>query len=101
MKVIVLPLLTVLYHIIEIYSYVVIASVIMTWLYAFEVVNPRNQFMWSVGKILYNLTEPILGRIRRFMPNLGGIDLSAVVLILLLLFLRLVISEIYVQIAVS
>ena len=60
----------------------------MSWLVAFNVVNPRNQFVSMVGEFLYRITEPVLRPIRNVMPNLGGIDISPVILILLLLFIR-------------
>lgn len=66
----------------NLYWWVVIASAIYSWLYAFNVVNPRNQLVASIGNALYQLTEPLLRPIRRFMPNLGGLDLSPIVLLL-------------------
>jgi len=72
----------------DLYWWVIIASAIFSWLYAFNVVNSRNQFVGSIGNMLYRLTEPALRPIRRFVPSLGGVDISPVVLILLLVFLR-------------
>ena len=74
--------------IIGLYTWVIIASAVMSWLVAFNVVNPRNQFVATVGETLYRLTEPALRPIRRFLPNLGGIDISPIVLLLLLFFVR-------------
>jgi len=74
--------------ILDIYSAIIIASAIMSWLVAFGVVNVRNQFIRVVVDLLYRVTEPVLRPIRRFLPNLGGIDISPVILILLLLFLE-------------
>ena len=71
----------------DIYWWIIIASAIFSWLYAFNVVNSRNQFVSSIGNMLYRLTEPALRPIRRFLPNLGGIDISPVILILLLILL--------------
>jgi YggT family protein len=79
--------------IIEIYTWIVIASAIMSWLVAFGVVNTRNQFIHMVVDFLYRITEPALRPIRRVMPNLGGIDISPVILLLLLFFLRSLLSE--------
>ncbi|MBN9243811.1 MAG: YggT family protein [Mesorhizobium sp.] len=72
----------------DLYWWVIIASAVFSWLYAFNVVNPRNQFVGSVGNALFRLTEPALRPIRRFMPDLGGIDISPIILLLILFFLR-------------
>ncbi|MEJ6783695.1 YggT family protein [Aminobacter sp. Piv2-1] len=72
----------------SLYWWVIIASAIFSWLYAFNVVNPRNQFVGAVGSMLYRLTEPALRPIRRFMPDLGGIDISPIILLLGIYFVR-------------
>ena len=72
----------------DLYWWIIIASAIFSWLYAFNVVNPRNQFVGAVGNALFRLTEPALRPIRRFMPDLGGIDISPIILLLVLFFLR-------------
>ena len=72
----------------DIYWWIIIASAIFSWLYAFNVVNSRNQFVSSIGNMLFRLTEPALRPIRRFMPDLGGVDISPIILLLLLFFLR-------------
>ena len=59
-----------------------------SWLYAFNVVNPSNQFVGMIGNALYRMTEPVLGPIRRVLPDLGGIDISPIVLLLAIFFLR-------------
>jgi len=74
--------------VITIYIWLLIASAIMSWLVAFNVINMRNRFVYVVGDFLYRVTEPALRPIRRFLPNLGGIDLSPIVLLLILFFLR-------------
>jgi len=66
----------------QLYAYVIVASAVLSWLIAFNVVNIRNDFVRSVWTLLTNLTEPLLQRIRRFMPNLGAIDISPVILLL-------------------
>ena len=66
----------------------VIAGAILSWLIAFNVVNTQNRFVYSVAEMLYRVTEPALRPIRSIMPNLGGIDISPVILILFLLFIR-------------
>jgi len=75
----------------DLYVWVVIASAILSWLVAFNVVNSRNQVVNTIGQALYNLTEPVLRPIRRFMPNLGGLDISAIVLILMIFLAQSVI----------
>jgi YggT family protein len=72
----------------DIYWWIIIASAIFSWLYAFNVVNSRNQFVGTVGNMLFRLTEPALRPIRRFMPDLGGIDISPIILLLILFFIR-------------
>jgi YggT family protein len=73
------------------YIYVLFAAAIMSWLIAFNVVNPRNQFVAMVADFLYRITEPVLRPVRAFMPNLGGIDISPVVVILVIVFIQSVI----------
>ena len=82
------PLIGFLVLVIDLYIWVVIASAILSWLIAFNVVNTSNRFVYSVAEMLYRLTEPALRPIRSIMPNLGGIDISPVILILFLLFIR-------------
>ena len=72
----------------SLYWWVIIASAVFSWLYAFNVVNPRNEFVGTIGNMLYRLTEPALRPIRRFMPDLGGIDISPVILLLIIYFVR-------------
>jgi YggT family protein len=79
--------------IIQLYIYVLIANAVLSWLLAFNVVNPRNQVVHAIGTALYRLTEPLLRPIRQFLPNLGGLDLSPVVLILLLIFVQNLLFE--------
>ena len=74
--------------ILENYTWLLIASAILSWLVAFNVINTRNRAIYLVGDFLYRVTEPVLRPIRRILPNLGGIDISPVILILLILFLR-------------
>ena len=76
---------------ITLYIYVIIASAVMSWLIAFNVVNPYNQVVRSIWQALNALTEPLLRPIRRWMPDLGGIDISPVVLILLCAFVQTVV----------
>ncbi|MBA5778500.1 YggT family protein [Stappia sp. F7233] len=75
-------ILDVVMLVLNLYTWVIIASAIFSWLYAFNVVNPRNQFVAMIGQALYSLTEPLLRPIRRFLPAMGGLDLSPIVLLL-------------------
>ncbi|MBT3789830.1 MAG: YggT family protein [Alphaproteobacteria bacterium] len=74
--------------IIDIYTFLLIMSVVLSWLVAFNVVNTQNRFVYMVGDFLHRITEPVLGPIRRFMPNMGGLDISPIILILALYFIR-------------
>ena len=75
-------------QVIGLYIMVVVGQVILSWLVSFQVVNTSNRFVYMVGDFLYRATEPALKPIRRVMPNLGGLDISPVVLILALVFAR-------------
>ena len=79
--------------VIQIYIWILIASAILSWLVAFDVVNRRNPFVSKVGLFLYRATEPLLRPIRRVLPLIAGVDLSPLVLILLLWFLRNLLFE--------
>ena len=82
------PFVILIYRIIDIYFYILILNVILSWLIAFNLLNTQSRF---VGMILYasqRLTNPLLNPIRRFLPNLGGLDISPIVLILLLFFIQ-------------
>ncbi|TCS64765.1 YggT family protein [Varunaivibrio sulfuroxidans] len=93
MSVILVPLLTVINIIINLYIYLLVGAVILSWLHAFNVVNSSNRFVYLVGDFLYRVTEPALRPIRNMLPNLGGIDLSPLVLILGLVFLQNVLQR--------
>jgi YggT family protein len=80
------PFLWLVHTIITLYIWVLIGAAVLSWLVAFNVVNPYNQFVRNVGEVLHRLTEPALRPIRSVLPNLGGIDISPVILILGLLF---------------
>ena len=83
-----LELLGFISSLITLYIYIIVASAVMSWLIAFNVVNPYNQFVRSIWQGLNALTEPLLRPIRRWMPDLGGIDISPVVLILICAFIQ-------------
>ena len=76
-------------QILKLYSYVVIANVLISWLIAFNVLNTQNRFVYSVLEVTYRLTDPILYRIRRLMPNLGSLDISPIILLLLIWFIEM------------
>ena len=76
-------------QILKIYSYIVIANVIISWLIAFNVLNTSNRFVYSVLDFTYRLTDPILIKIRRFLPNLGAFDISPIILLLLIWFIEM------------
>ena len=73
---------------IDLYMWIVIIGVVLSWLVAFNVVYTTNRFIFMVGDFTHRATEPALGRIRRYVPNLGGMDVSPMVLIILLIFLQ-------------
>jgi YggT family protein len=77
--------------VLQIYIWMLIAAAVLSWLVAFNVVNTRNPVVAMIGDFLYRLTEPLLRPIRSMLPNLGGIDVSPVILILLILLLENVI----------
>ncbi len=76
-------------QILKIYSYVVIANIVISWLIAFNILNTQNRFVYSVLEMTYRLTDPILNKIRRFLPNLGSLDISPVILLLLIWFVEM------------
>ena len=80
-------------NIVSIYIWILIINAIISWLVAFNVLNTSNRFIYSVLDVSYRLTAPPLNYIRRFLPNLGSIDISPVVLILALMFLRNLVFE--------
>ena len=76
-------------QILKLYSYVVIANVIISWLVAFNILNTSNRFVYAILEFTYRLTDPFLNRIRRFLPNLGTFDISPIVLLLLIWFIEM------------
>ena len=81
--------------IITIYLWVIIINALLSWLVAFNVLNTQNRFVFSVLDATYKLTDPILNKIRKFIPNFGSIDISPIILILILIFMRNLIFEIF------
>ena len=82
-------------NIITIYLWIIIINAILSWLVAFNILNTQNRFVFSVLDATYKLTDPALNKIRRFIPTFGSIDISPVILILLLMFLRNLIFEVF------
>ena len=81
--------------VITIYLWIIIINAILSWLVAFNVLNTQNRFVFSILDTTYKLTDPALSKIRRYMPTFGSIDISPVILILLLMFLRNLIFEVF------
>lgn len=75
----------------QLYTWLLIISAVLSWLIAFNVVNTRNQFVATVWDMLYKITEPVLRPIRNMLPNMGGIDISPIILLLLIFFIERVI----------
>ena len=76
-------------QVLKLYTYVVIANVVISWLVAFNVLNTSNRFVYSILEFTYKLTDPILNYIRRFLPNLGAFDISPIILLLLIWFVEM------------
>ncbi len=93
MNVILVPLYQVLSIAIQLYIWALIASAVLSWLIAFNVINTRNRFVYTVMDTLYRVTEPALRPIRRVLPNFGGIDISPIIVILLLYFIQSVLGQ--------
>ena len=81
--------------VIAIYLWIIIINAVLSWLVAFNILNTQNRFVFSVLDVTYKMTNPALNKIRRFVPTFGSIDISPVILILILLFLRNIIFEIF------
>ena len=80
---------------IAIYLWIIIINALLSWLVAFNILNTQNRFVFSVLDTTYKMTDPVLNKIRRFIPTFGSVDVSPVILILLLMFLRNIIFEIF------
>ena len=80
---------------ITIYLWIIIINAVLSWLVAFNILNTQNRFVFSILDATYKMTDPSLNKIRRFIPTFGSIDISPVVLILILMFLRNIIFEIF------
>jgi YggT family protein len=89
----IVPLLWLFNTIVTLYIWVILAMVIMSWLTAFNVVNARNPFVAQVDRALYALTNPVMGPVRRIIPSLGGLDISPIIVVLLLEFIRRLVNS--------
>jgi len=78
-------------YVLQLYVYVLIIAAVFSWLVAFNVVNPRNPAVTMIGQFLYAVTEPVLRPIRRLLPNMGGIDISPIIVILVIFFIQSVV----------
>ena len=76
-------------QILKLYSYIVITNIVISWLVAFNVLNTQNRFVYSILEMTYKLTDPMLNKIRSFLPNLGTLDISPVILLLLIWFVEM------------
>ncbi len=88
------PLIRITLLAIDLYIWVVIISAVLSWLISFNIINTSNRLVYTIGDFLWRITEPALRPIRRFLPKMGGIDLSPVVLILVLIFAQMVLQNI-------
>ena len=91
-----IPVLNTIMYALNIYIWIMIAAAIFSWLFAFNVINSRNEFVNMIGRFLYAVTEPVLKPIRRFMPDLGGVDISPIIVfILIYLIQQLIVYYLY------
>ena len=93
MEVILGPFLRVVLIAIDLYMWIVVIGVVLSWLVAFNVINTSNKFVYMIGDFCHRATEPILGPIRRRLPNLGGLDISPLVVILGLVWIEFMIND--------
>jgi YggT family protein len=82
------PIAALLIYVLEIYKWIVIAAVIVSWLTAFNVINQYNQFVRTMLRILISLTEPVFRPIRKVLPAIGGLDLSPIIVFVIIWFLQ-------------
>ena len=94
-------LLTLMSQMVQIYIWVIIASAVLSWLVAFDVVNMRNRYVYMFAELLCRFTGPVYSRIRRFLPPMGGLDLAPLVLLLALMFGRNLMWEVFGPMAVG
>ncbi|RLQ89613.1 YggT family protein [Notoacmeibacter ruber] len=88
------PVILTLLYALDIYKWIIIAMIVVSWLIAFDIINRRNRFVDIVWDFLVRVTEPALAPIRRFMPHLGGIDISPIILFIIIFFIQQVLMQI-------
>jgi YggT family protein len=88
------PVLWLIHTLITLYIWVLIGQVVLSWLVTFKVVNTQNPIVNQIGTVLYRLTEPVLGPIRRMLPSLGGLDISPIIAVIALIFIEKVVFRI-------
>lgn len=88
-----IALLSTISYVLQLFSYVLVAMIIMSWLFTFNVINGSNQFVASLWRIVNAITEPVLRPIRNILPNMGGMDLSPIVVFLIIYFLQSFIAQ--------
>lgn len=91
------PILWLITTVINLFVFILIVSAVLSWLVAFDVVNPRNRFVYMVGDFCYRITEPLLKPIRNILPSFGNVDISPIVLILLLYFVEKILVNLFIQ----
>jgi YggT family protein len=87
------PILDVILILLQMYMYIVIAAVILSWLIAFNVINTRNHIVAMIAEFLYRVTEPVFRPIRNILPNLGGIDFSPLIVLLIIYVIQRYIAD--------
>lgn len=97
MDVIMGPLMRLTIMVVDLYIWVVVIGVVYSWLTAFKVINVSNRFVYMVGEFVYRVTEPALRPIRRIMPKLGNFDLSPIVLIVILIFAKDILIQVFIK----
>ena len=93
MHVILGPIFGLIDMVLDLFIWILIIAVVMSWLISFKVVNTTNRFVYLIADFTHRITEPALRPIRRFLPNLGGLDISPIVLLMVIWFLRDVLSR--------
>ena len=87
------PIFVIIVYLLQIYAFILLASIVFSWLVAFNIVSRRNPTVAAIGDVLYRLTEPVLAPIRRRMPNLGNLDLSPIVVFLIIWLIQMEIVQ--------
>jgi len=96
-----LTLYTLVMHLLSLYSIFIVANVVFSWLYAFNVINPRNGLVRAIGLFLYKVTEPTLRFVRQFLPNLGTLDISPAVVLLIIWVIESLMRQYFVPVLLA